>query len=416
MISQVARLRCVTRCAKMASESEVWPLTYFSFHVPKTGGTSIKRVLESWFITRRDDDIAPQELRRLEREQPDDLCIHGHFSGTLLSRGDALLARYPWIMSNPKAFVLTLFRDPVEHALSYYYHERAAGRVQLPLVDFLKTPHAFALSKALEVSTRHEMDGALYSFAFIGVTEELQRSADLLADMVGKPKQEVPRDKLGERDGQVLALSAEERRAVEALYPIECELYARARDSLFGKKPISRAPDAQFTYLRDRYTVRTAVTSGANWGDRPTAQIISFSAHDTDGVERGRFDCREPVGLTVEFEVRDAAKIVEPAFRVTRQGHAIFVVAYVPDDGAPRQFAPGRHRATAWIPGNLLNPGPFEIVSNLATPWPVERFDQTAYPIVLEITEPEDGAESARGGWRTSFPGGVRPLLKWTSS
>ncbi len=373
-------------------------------------------MLEAWFRTKRDEDIAPAELRRLEQEQPDDLCIHGHFSGTLLSRGDALLARYPWIMGNRNAFVLTLFRDPVEHAMSYYYHERAAGRVQLPLIEFLKTPHAFALSKALEVNTREQIDRAIKSFAFIGVTEELQRSADLLAEIIGKPRQEVPREKLGERDGQVLALSAAERRAVESLYPMECELYARARDALFEHKPVSWEPEKQFTYLRDRYAVKSSVSSSVGVGERPTAEIVHFTAHGVDGVERGRFDCREAIGLTVEFEVRDALKVVEPAFRVTRQGHTIFVIAYVPEEGSPAQFPQGRHRATVWIPGNLLNPGPFEITSNLATPWPVERFDQTVDPIVLDITEAQDGETTARGAWRTAFPGGVRPLLRWTSS
>jgi len=364
----------------------------------------------------RDEDIAPPELRQLETDQPDDLCIHGHFSGALLSRGGALLARYPWIMANPKAFVFTLFRDPVEHALSYYYHERAAGRVQLPLIDFLKTPHAFALSGALEATTPQEMEAALQSFAFIGVTEELQRSVDVLAEMLGKPSQPVPRDKLGERDGQVLLLSAADRRAVESLYPMECELYARARDALFGHKQLTWAPEKQFTYLRDRYAVKSTVTSSVCAEDRPVAQILSFKAHGVDEADRGSFDCREPVGLTVEFEVRNADKIVEPAFRVTKQGHTIFVIAYVPETGAPQRFSPGKHRATVWIPGNLLNHGPFEIVANLATPWPVERFDQTVEPIVLDITEPDDSNATARGSWRTAFPGGVRPLLKWTST
>ncbi len=151
-------------------------------------------------------------------------------------------------------------------------------------------------------------------------------------------------------------------------------------------------------------------------GTKPVAQILSFRTHGEDGADRARFDCREAIGLTVEFEVRDADNVVEPAFRVTRQGHPVFVVAYVPEASAPVRFAPGRHCATTWIPGNLLNPGPFEVVSNLATPWPVERFDETVDPILLDITEPDDCQATARGGWRTAFPGGLRPLLKWTSN
>jgi hypothetical protein len=169
-------------------------------------------------------------LRAIEQEQPEDVCIHGHFAGALLSRSGTLLARYPWIVSNLRAFVFTLFRHPVEHVLSFYYHEHAAGRVNLPLADFLKTPHAFAIGRALEVNTEHDIQAALQSFGFIGLTEELQRSTDLLADMVGKPRQTLPWEKQGASDSQVLALSAADRRAVESLYPVECELHARVRD------------------------------------------------------------------------------------------------------------------------------------------------------------------------------------------
>lgn len=389
-------------------------MTYFFFHIPKTGGTSFKRVLEQWFKTRRDDDVTPEELRSLAEAPSADLCIHGHFSGILLSRGDSLLARYPWIVNNREAPVFTFFRDPVEQAVSYYYHERDAGRAALPLVDFLKTPHTYSLSRVLEVSTQQELEAALRSFLFIGVTDELQRSADRMADLLNKPRMEVPRHRVGNRDSQVLDLSPAGRRAVENLYPLECELYARARDALFDRRPVAWNPEDQFTYLRNRYSVKARV--GSPSGAKAVAEIVSFKAHGRDDESRGKFDCREAIGLTVEFDVHDDTKIVEPAIRVTRQGHPVFVVAYVPEPGAPATFSRGRHRVTTWIPGNLLNTGPFEVFSNLATPYPVERFDHTTEPVVLEVVEPASAEDTARGSWRTPFPGGVRPLLKWTSS
>lgn len=146
------------------------------------------------------------------------------------------------------------------------------------------------------------------------------------------------------------------------------------------------------------------------------AAIQSFRAHDQDGATRARFDCCETIGISVTFEVRDGGVLIEPAIRVNRLGHTIFVIAYVPDNGAPRVFAPGRHEVTTWIPGNLLNTGPFEVFASLAQPSPVLRIDQLADPLLLDITEPEMSAMTASGSWRTPFPGGIRPLMKWTRS
>ena len=146
------------------------------------------------------------------------------------------------------------------------------------------------------------------------------------------------------------------------------------------------------------------------------ARILSFKSHREDGAKRARFDCREKIGVTLTFEVKDAEQVVEPAVRVTRLGHAVFVVAYVPDAGAPHEFQVGQHEVTTWIPGNLLNPGPYEIYASLARPDPVMRLDQLSEPLILDITELEVVAGTARGSWRTPFPGDVRPLLKWTAS
>lgn len=332
----------------------------------------------------------------------------------LQSSTQALLTRYPWIVANLAAPVFTFLRDPVEQAVSLYYHERLAGRAVGPLTDFLRTTHTFAAARALEITRQDEVLPALQSFAFVGITDELQASADQFADRLGKPRQDVPFERVSARDEQMAALSGAERRRIESLYPLEAELYARARESVMGGEQIGWKPDCQFDFLRLRPAIRSEVFT-----ERPAsgvAALQSVRAHDQGGMTRARFDCRETIGITIAFEVRDAAPLVEPAIRVNRFGHTVFVIAYVPEGGMPKAFLPGRHEVTTWMPGNLLNTGPFEVFVSLAQPSPVLRIDQLGDPLLLDITEPEMSETTARGSWRTPFPGGIRPLMKWTSS
>ncbi len=270
------------------------------------------------------------------------------------------------------------------------------------------------MARALEVTRQDQVSSALESFGFVGVTDELQRSADLFADTFGLRRAVVPRERVAVRDDQMTSLSAIERSKIEQLYPLECELYARARDNVDALRSPPRSPANQFDYLRQQRSLRAEA-----WAQSPTigaAAILSVRAHDQNGESRARFDCRERVGVTVTFEVRDASAVVEPAIRLTRLGHVVFVVAYSPDTDAPLAFGAGQHEVTTWIPGNLLNTGPFGILASLAQPSPVRRHDQLADALTIEIFEPEDGTDTARGAWRTEFPGGVRPLLKWTSA
>ena len=67
---------------------------YFFYHIPKTAGTSFKRVLEVWLQTARDEDLTDYDRKRLANSRQGNLCVHGHFGASLKSNSASLIERF----------------------------------------------------------------------------------------------------------------------------------------------------------------------------------------------------------------------------------------------------------------------------------------------------------------------------------
>lgn len=167
-------------------------MTYFFYHIPKTAGTSFKRVLEVWLETARDEDMSEADRKQIATTRPERLCIHGHFGASLKSNAASLIERYPFIVGNPDARVITLLREPIELAVSYYFHEKRRGTTLPDLTVFLSKPLPVSLSAALDVRCSEEIDAMLSSFWFVGAGGDLQAVADQLSEREGWPTVQVP--------------------------------------------------------------------------------------------------------------------------------------------------------------------------------------------------------------------------------
>lgn len=388
-------------------------MTYFFYHIPKTAGTSFKRLLEVWLQTARDEDLADADRRRIANSRQADLCIHGHFGARLKSNSASLLERYPFIEGNADARVMTLLRDPIEHAVSYYFHERRRGTPLPELSVFLTKPNAATFSSALGVSRTEEIESMLSSFWFVGAADDLQTVADQLAEREGWSHVAVPLQNQRPQDSVAELVTPADRRAYEKLMALDYEIWTRAR-SWSNADPDNWKPAQQFSYLSSK---RVPIADGllsAPESRRPGGWLLRAYSHGSNGEPRAVFDCKESLGITLEFELLNSSVDLEPALLVRRDGEVIFSVSFTPDAQAPAwPDAIGPRTATAWIPGNLLNPGYFEIEASLCTPFPLVRHDRTIQPIRIRIDESQDSEGTARGHWRSPFPGGVRPKLVW---
>jgi lipopolysaccharide transport system ATP-binding protein len=144
------------------------------------------------------------------------------------------------------------------------------------------------------------------------------------------------------------------------------------------------------------------------------ARILAARVLDEDGDLVDASDVRRPIGVEISFRVLGSDTAVIPKIKVVdRQGDIAFN-AMDTHERWNAATAPGVYRATAWIPGNLLNEGltavDVELVS-LAAP-KLLHHAQERNAVSFHVQDPGEG-DSARGLFTGQVRGVVRPLLEW---
>ena len=194
--------------------------TLISIHIPKCAGTSFTDVLKLWFKRRylhhyhNEKTNTPPRKHNLEegffRKRPrSGLCIHGHFNN---NRGNGVRDYYPGANQ-----IITIIRHPFDlHLSTYFFVKREAltngegayrsGKPH-PIIknrwnieDFLENSKKSHIRNFLPPEiTQDNYETILESqFLYIGTTERLQKSVDILANILGFQTVSVPQKNVSE--------------------------------------------------------------------------------------------------------------------------------------------------------------------------------------------------------------------------
>ncbi|MBI5120983.1 MAG: sulfotransferase family 2 domain-containing protein [Rhodospirillales bacterium] len=174
-----------------------------SIHIPKAGGTTLQHILQHWFPGdrlrlhyRTDDMPEPFHLRAGD-------CVHGHFNG---ARGFGVSQYYP-----KASQFIAFMRDPFERFVSHWFfmHRKKNNGERIPELETKPSFESWLHARAEEQRTGTNSYSPVWflphppgaaplarqldeSFVFLGLTERLNESVALLANILGKPPVSVP--------------------------------------------------------------------------------------------------------------------------------------------------------------------------------------------------------------------------------
>lgn len=227
------------------------PLVFI--HVPKTAGSSVRRIFTQWFGERfvphyfdEANGTPPQRSPLFDQHSPElPVCVYGHFNR---KRGFGVQDNYP----DARQF-MTVLRDPFEMAISGYYFMRNTGagwkdKSNLPdgeLDEYLKTMTPNMLGHFPRPMTAETYKDVIDTFFVdIGFTEDLAASLERFSVTLGCPFEaaSLERRNAAKRDEQNEAVQGL-RMQFRERHSLEFDDYARARFAPQGQS--SAAPEAR---------------------------------------------------------------------------------------------------------------------------------------------------------------------------
>ena len=147
-----------------------------------------------------------------------------------------------------------------------------------------------------------------------------------------------------------------------------------------------------------------------------TIRLRAVRAHDSEGTVQESFDIRQPIAIELEFDVLKPGMRFTPCFDVVNDTGVVLFLSQERQDWQDIDRPVGRHLATCWIPGNFLAEGTFSVdVAFWGFRTPPTGLIEENGAISLSVHDPLEGG-SVRGRSTSSYPGVMRPMLKWETT
>jgi lipopolysaccharide transport system ATP-binding protein len=146
------------------------------------------------------------------------------------------------------------------------------------------------------------------------------------------------------------------------------------------------------------------------------ARLRAVRVRSADGRISPAIDIRQAVTVEMEFTVSEGGHRLVPNLHFfNEEGACAFATIEVDSPWHRRERPPGRYVSKVWIPGNTLAEGTLIVSASLATMDPVMVHYQERDAVAFYVVDSCSG-DSARGDYGGSFPGVVRPLLRWETT
>lgn len=169
-----------------------------SIHIPKTGGTSFREILETWFGSNLLFHYFSERYNRMPEKYSfrPGICIHGHYNK---KRNFGIRDYYP-----DAGQFITILRDPFEILLSHYFYFKKLERRDKAFRNGKKQSLPGSVNQFIEDEMNKidyhpnildympgEMSGDNYEtlmdeqFIYIGLIDDLQYSVEQIARRLG---------------------------------------------------------------------------------------------------------------------------------------------------------------------------------------------------------------------------------------
>ncbi len=163
-------------------------------------------------------------------------------------------------------------------------------------------------------------------------------------------------------------------------------------------------------------------TAKRRWDDVTRApgddcvRLIEVAAHEENGNVTDNFDITKPIGITIIYEVlKDEQFFTHGINLFNEAGINVLNSHDIVSEIRNKPRSKGLYASTMWIPGNFLAEGTILVGVAVLKQDPFFVHFHELDVIAFNVVDPMDG-NSARGNYTSSFPGIVRPILKWDTN